>query len=55
VKIAATQDKADVSGIIFAKGQPELKAALDKAIADIKSDGTYEKISQKYFGADVSN
>jgi cystine transport system substrate-binding protein len=55
VKIIATQDKADVSGVIFRKGNPDLKAAIDKALADIKADGTYEKISQKYFGANVSN
>ena len=55
MKIAATKDDAEVSGIIFVKNQPELKAALDKALADIKADGTYEKISQKYFGANVSN
>lgn len=55
VKIAATQDKADYSGVIFRKGNPQLKEAIDKALADIKADGTYEKISQKYFGANVSN
>ena len=54
VKIAAEQENADYSGIIFRKGDAELKAALDKAIADIKADGTYQKISDKYFGADVS-
>jgi cystine transport system substrate-binding protein len=54
VKIAATQDAAEQSGILFRKGEPALKAALDKALADIKTDGTYAKISQKYFGRDVS-
>ena len=54
VKIAAEQADADYSGIIFRKGDAELKAAIDKAIADIKADGTYQKISDKYFGADVS-
>jgi cystine transport system substrate-binding protein len=54
VKIAAEQDDADYSGIIFRKGDAELKAAIDKAIADIKADGTYQKIADKYFGADVS-
>ncbi|MGV3553122.1 amino acid ABC transporter substrate-binding protein [Rhizobium sp.] len=54
VKIAAEQENADYSGIIFRKGDAELKAAIDKALADIKADGTYDKISQKYFGADVS-
>ena len=54
VKIAAEQEDADYSGIIFRKGDAELKASIDKAIADIKADGTYQKIADKYFGADVS-
>lgn len=54
VKIVAEQEDADYSGIIFRKGDADLKAAIDKALADIKADGTYQKISDKYFGADVS-
>ncbi|CAN7435918.1 amino acid ABC transporter substrate-binding protein [Rhizobium sp. LjRoot254] len=54
VKIAAEQADADYSGIIFRKGDAELKAAIDKALVDIKADGTYQKIADKYFGADVS-
>ena len=54
VKIAATQPNADYSGVLLAKGKPELLAAINKAIADLKADGTYAKISQKYFGTDVS-
>jgi cystine transport system substrate-binding protein len=54
VKIAAEQADADYSGIIFRKGDADLKVAIDKAIADIKTDGTYQKIADKYFGADVS-
>ncbi|ALN72804.1 amino acid ABC transporter substrate-binding protein [Aureimonas sp. AU20] len=54
VKIAATQDEAAASGIIVQKNNPELVAAVNKALAGMKSDGTYEKISQTYFGADVS-
>jgi cystine transport system substrate-binding protein len=54
VKIVAEQEDADYSGIIFRKGDADLKAAIDKAIADIKADGTYQKIADKYFGADVS-
>jgi L-cystine transport system substrate-binding protein len=54
VKIVATQPNADYSGVLLAKGKPDLVAAIDKAIADIKADGTYAKLSQKYFGADVS-
>lgn len=54
VKIAAEQADADYSGIIIRKNEPELLDAINKALAEIKADGTYEKISQKYFGADVS-
>lgn len=54
VKIVATQPEADYSGVLLAKGKPELLAAINQALADIKADGTYATISQKYFGEDVS-
>ena len=56
-RIAASQRPDRVFDAVsedFAKGKPDLVAAIDKAIADIKADGTYAKLSQKYFGADVS-
>ncbi len=54
LKIAATQPDADYSGVLLAKGKPELVAAINDALAAIKADGTYAMISQKYFGEDVS-
>ena len=54
VKIAATQANADYSGVLLAKGKPELLDAINKALVDLKADGTYATISQKYFGEDVS-
>ncbi len=54
VKIAAEQANADYSGIIIRKEEPELLEAINKALTEIKADGTYDTISQKYFGADVS-
>lgn len=54
VKIAAEKADADYSGIIIRKGEPELLEAINKALTEIKADGTYDAISQKYFGADVS-
>lgn len=54
VKIAASQSNVDAQGILIRKGEAKLQAALNKALADMKADGTYAKISQKYFGADVS-
>lgn len=56
VKVAAVDNSADseYSGVLIRKGNPELLAAIDKALADLKADGTYKKISDKYFGKDVS-
>ena len=54
LKIAASQSDVDASGILVRKGETSLVAALNKALADLKADGTYAKLSQKYFGADVS-
>jgi L-cystine transport system substrate-binding protein len=54
VKIVATEADADFSGVLLAKGKPELLAAINAALEDIKADGTYSEISEKYFGADVS-
>ncbi|WP_435634702.1 cystine ABC transporter substrate-binding protein [Pseudomonas solani] len=42
------------SGIALRKGDPELLAALDKAIAKLKADGTLKAISEKWFKADVT-
>ena len=54
VKIAAEEANADHSGIIVRKNEPDLLAAINKALAEIKADGTYGKIADKYFGQDVS-
>lgn len=54
VKIVATRNDAEQVGILIRKGDTDLKAAIDKALNEIKSDGTWQRISQKYFGADVS-
>ena len=54
IGFAAQEENADYSGVIIAKGEPKLLAAINKALADIKADGTYKKIADKYFGQDVS-
>ncbi|RWX80853.1 amino acid ABC transporter substrate-binding protein [Neorhizobium lilium] len=54
LKIAAQKDDAEYSGIIIRKGEPELLEAINKALTEIKAEGTYQKISAKYFGQDVS-
>lgn len=45
---------ADYQGILLRKGNPELLAAIDAALAAMKADGSYARISSKYFGEDVS-
>jgi len=54
VAVVAEESDASASGIIVQKDNAPLVAEINKAIAAIKADGTYETISQKYFGADVS-
>ena len=40
-------------GIALRKGNGELRDRLNKAIKDIREDGTYEKINMKYFPFDI--
>lgn len=54
VKIVAEKPDADYSGIIVRKGDDDLVASINKALTEIKADGTYKTISDKYFGQDVS-
>ncbi|MDF0605838.1 transporter substrate-binding domain-containing protein [Neisseriaceae bacterium TC5R-5] len=41
-------------GIPFAKNNPQFKAAIDRALSEMKADGTFKAISMKWFGVDVS-
>ena len=40
-------------GIAVSKDNPELLAAVNKALADIKSDGTMADIETKWFGSEI--
>ncbi|MDR0277558.1 MAG: cystine ABC transporter substrate-binding protein [Paucimonas sp.] len=42
------------SGVALRKGEPELLAAINKALDELRADGTLTKLSEKYFGADVT-
>ncbi|VVQ09213.1 L-cystine-binding protein FliY [Pseudomonas fluorescens] len=42
------------AGIALRKGEPELLAAVNKAIDKLRTDGTLKKLSEKYFNADVT-
>ncbi|UVK77828.1 MAG: cystine ABC transporter periplasmic binding protein [Sodalis sp. Fse] len=53
VKIVASEINTSPSGILLRKGQPELVSAINTALDEIKTDGTYKTISIRYFGQDV--
>ncbi|QPC88439.1 transporter substrate-binding domain-containing protein [Mesorhizobium sp. NBSH29] len=40
-------------GIAIRKGNPDLKAAMQKALDEMMADGTYEKISMEWIGRDI--
>lgn len=51
----AFEKNADLQAVLLRKGNPELLAAVNRAIFDIKADGTYLAISKKFFNEDVSH
>ncbi|MBA1202246.1 cystine ABC transporter substrate-binding protein [Pseudomonas capeferrum] len=42
------------SGVTLRKGEPELLEAINKALEKLRADGSLAKLSEKYFGADVT-
>jgi L-cystine transport system substrate-binding protein len=54
VKGAGVLDTPQPVAVALRQNSTALKAALDKALIQIKADGTYSKISRKWFGQDVS-
>jgi cystine transport system substrate-binding protein len=54
VKAGAPIGKPESNAIPFRKGNPKFKQAIDKALDELKADGTYAKISIKWFERDVS-
>lgn len=50
----ASGKDVNASGVLLRKNNPELRDAINQALKDIRADGTYKKISETYFGVDVS-
>ena len=53
-KFKTVADKAfapEQYGLVVKKGNADLQGKLNKGLADIKADGTYDQIYAKYFGA----
>lgn len=54
LKIAATLNDASQNAALFRKGSDSFVKAVDDVLAKLTSDGTLGKISEKYFGKDVT-
>jgi L-cystine transport system substrate-binding protein len=54
VKAGAPIGKPESNAIPFRKGSPKFKQAIDKALDELKADGTYARISTRWFERDVS-
>jgi len=54
LKIVAEADEVSDNAFAFRQGSDDLVAAVDTALDELRADGTLASISDKYFGADVS-
>lgn len=54
LKVAVTTDDTSQSAFTFPKGSDTLVSAVDDALDELQADGTLASISERYFGADVS-
>lgn len=54
IKTVYEEKDATDNAFLFRKDSKELVDAVNKALDDMKKDGTYLKISKKWFNADVS-
>jgi polar amino acid transport system substrate-binding protein len=52
LKVLPKQLTTEAYGMAVSKSEPQLTAALNKALAAIKTDGTYDKIVHKWFAND---
>jgi L-cystine transport system substrate-binding protein len=53
IQVVATADDASSSGLMFRKKSDTLVDEVNKALKEMVDDGTYKKISEKWFGEDV--
>ncbi|MFJ4174896.1 amino acid ABC transporter substrate-binding protein [Microbacterium sp. NPDC089696] len=54
LKIAAETDEAGEQAFVFTKDKTTLVEAIDKALEELRAEGTLAEISDKYFGEDVT-
>jgi cystine transport system substrate-binding protein len=54
LKIAAETDDPAYNAFAFTKDKTDLVEAIDAALAELREEGVLAEISEKYFGADVT-
>ncbi len=54
LKIAVYNKEAISTAIPVRKGQDRLREAINKALEELKNDGTFNEISMRYFGKDIT-
>ncbi|KAA0915242.1 amino acid ABC transporter substrate-binding protein [Psychrobacter sp. ANT_WB68] len=54
IKLVAPANEQTGSGLVLLKGDDAVVAKLDEAMAALVADGTLTKLSQEFFGADIS-
>ncbi len=54
IKLTAPASEQTGSGLVLIKGNDAVVAKLNDAMAELQADGTLTKLSQEFFGADVS-
>jgi cystine transport system substrate-binding protein len=54
VKIAAKIDQPSKQALVFRKNSAALQTQVDGALKALRADGTLARLSEKYFGEDVS-
>jgi L-cystine transport system substrate-binding protein len=54
VKVAAEVGDKSESALTLRKDEADLQTQVDGALKKLKDDGTLAKLSEKYFGEDVS-
>jgi len=52
--VAGEPFSKQTAGVAVRKGNEDLVQAIDAAVAKLKADGTLSKLSEKWFGADVT-
>jgi cystine transport system substrate-binding protein len=54
IRAGARVGATERMGVVFQKGNPKFHAAVDKALAEVRADGSLKAASLKWFGTDAT-